>query len=1345
MTDMKNIWIFSLIVFYSLLGYGQSYKFYTTDKELSSSLINQIYQDKDGVIWVATEYGLNRYDGVKFTIYKHDIDNPHSLMNNYVKNIFETSNGDLIICTFSGIQKYNPLTDDFSLPARTVVDETFVNVVGSVMERKNGEIWIASPTPGKLIVKDDELVVDFLDLPIPDNHFPDQYVEDKEGNIWIAVSGVGVYRITPENEVTLYLKNIHKLHALCLCKDNDGNLFVGSLGQGLYRYNVQLDDFEHISYNSEALPVKFLMEKSPNEIYIGTDGQGIKVYDKKKNTIVDYSIEFYYLNLNKSKVHTMWTDKDGSLWIGLYQKGILYQPVNTNNFKYLGPKSIYKNIIGDCCITSILKDRDGFLWVGSDNDGIYRISKDKNHSLHYSMTGNQKTLSGAILSLFEDSKSNLWFGSYTKGVGKIDKRTGRCILFGQLKSNDGNPIPAVFAFAEDKEGRLWIGATDGLYCYDLNSGQLKLFSEMSGKVIAWINCLHYSSSKNKLFVGSYGGLDCVDLDSGIFSSKKIISTNAVHSICEDKNGIIWTGTSEGIYSFDVKHEKVESYTVKDGLPSDVIYAIQCDDNNRLWISTNSGVSCFHLHDKQFVNYYVSDGLQGNEFYKNSSYKDSDGIIYFGGMNGLTYFKPREIFSPNKKWNVRISDFYVFDKTVRTGIRSGGKEIIDRSIFEATDFYLSYKDNTFSLEFSTVELNKPERLVYVYSFNNGDWINLPHGINRVSFSNLTPGEYTFRIKVKDGMMESDVRECTIHISSPWWATVWAKISYFVLALIIIGVGIYRFKRHLHYKKERIEHLHAVEINNAKLQFFINIAHEIRTPLSLVVSPLLGLMKTDKDESRQKIYKTIYRNTQRLLLLVNQLMDIRKIEKNQMKLTFQKIDIVHYIRQICESFSIQASVKNIALNFNTHGCENLDLWVDPAYFDKIIINILSNAFKFTKEGSIDIDLFIAGQQEGAVSVAQYAKIQITDTGIGIDEKEYEHIFERFYQVHNNLSTAGTGIGLHLAQSLVKLHHGEISVGRNVNGLNGTTFTIEIPLGDSHLSQDEICGEIEKGETIISPATDMEVPLLENPDPEKNLHVRRKWKVCIVEDDDEIRKYIKDELSVAYHITEYNNGKEAWSGILKEIPNLIISDVMMPEMDGFTLCEKIKQNVNLNYLPVILLTAKTTDESTIKGLDIGADAYITKPFNIAILHKTVENLILKHQKMQNIFTGRQGQDDKLDKLEAKSPDEKLMERIMKVINDNLSNPELTVDVIVNEVGISRAHLHRKLKELTNQPTRQFIRNIRLKQAAQLLSEKRHSIAEVAQMTGFSNPNNFSTLFKELYGVTPSEYMEQHLQENK
>ena len=283
---MKNIWIFSLIVFYSLLGYGQSYKFYTTDKELSSSLINQIYQDKDGVIWVATEYGLNRYDGVKFTIYKHDIDNPHSLMNNYVKNIFETSNGDLIICTFSGIQKYNPLTDDFSLPARTVVDETFVNVVGSVMERKNGEIWIASPTPGKLIVKDDELVVDFLDLPIPDNHFPDQYVEDKEGNIWIAVGGVGVYRITPENEVTLYLKNIHKLHALCLCKDNDGNLFVGSLGQGLYRYNVQLDDFEHISYNSEALPVKFLMEKSPNEIYIGTDGQGIKVYDKKKNTIV---------------------------------------------------------------------------------------------------------------------------------------------------------------------------------------------------------------------------------------------------------------------------------------------------------------------------------------------------------------------------------------------------------------------------------------------------------------------------------------------------------------------------------------------------------------------------------------------------------------------------------------------------------------------------------------------------------------------------------------------------------------------------------------------------------------------------------------------------------------------------------------------------------------------------------------------------------------------------------------------------------------------------------------------------------------------------------------------------
>ena len=1342
---MKHIWLFFLAVCSVLMGYGQSYKLYTADKELSSSLINCIYQDRRGFIWIATEDGLNRYDGAKFTVYKHEIDNPRSLMDNYVKAIFETTKGDLIIGTFSGIQMYNPSTDDFSLPAKSVLNETFSLVTGSIMEKRNGEIWIASPAPGRLSIKGEELVVDFLNLPIPKNHFPDQFEEDAVGNIWVAVGGVGVYKITAYNRIKLYLGNIKNLHSLSLCKDSDGNIYVGSLGRGLFKYDSSKDDFDYIPYKDQNLPIKSLISKSTDELFIGTDGKGIKIFDKKKNEIVDYPIRNYRLKLDNAKVHSMLRDKDGSLWIGLYQKGIIYQPMNPNNFKYIGYRSIDRNIIGNCCITCILKDSKDFLWVGSDNDGIYRISKDKQQSVHYPATGLQGAPPAAIFCLYEDSESNLWFGSYTRGIGKIDPETGKCTFIDKLKDNNGNPIPVVFDITEDRQKRLWITTMGhGLYCYDLKSGDLKCMNDVHTDLLYWLSNLHYSSSKNKLFVGGYGGLDCIDLGAEDISCTHLLSAKVVHCISEDDNGIVWIGTSEGLYSLNVETKDLNQYTVKDGLASNVIYAVQHDEQNRLWISTNSGMSCYQLQTGQFMNYYVSDGLQGNEFYKNSSYKDKDGILWFGGMNGLTYFKPDEIYIPNKKWNARISDFFVYDKAVRKRMLSGNKEIIDRPVYETKDFYLSYKDNTFSIEFSTVELNKPERLVYMYSLNDGDWINLPHGVNRVSFSNLSPGTYTFRVKTKDGMIESDVTECMIHISFPWWATIWAKLLYICLALAVVVIGIYQLKRYFKNKKEKLERIHAEEINNAKLQFFINISHEIRTPLSLVVSPLVGLINSDKDESRQKIYNTIYRNVQRLLLLVNQLMDIRKIEKNQMKLHFREVDIVGYIKQIYESFTLQASAKNIDLKFDTHGYEKLGLWIDPAYFDKIIVNILSNALKFTAKGSVGIELNTTDNGKSDSGMG-YVEIRITDTGIGIDEKEYEHIFERFYQVHNSLSAAGTGIGLHLVQSLVKLHHGEISVGKNPYGDSGTSFLVRIPLGNSHLSSDEVCENTDDDIVLDSSSAVVDIAPAENPDLGVSVHAKTKWKVCIVEDDDEIREYIKNELSSVFHVIGYRNGKEAWSNMLKDMPDLIISDVMMPEMDGFTLCEKIKRNVNLNHLPVILLTAKTEDDSNIKGLDIGADAYITKPFNIKILSKTVENLILKHQKMQNIFTGRQGQDDKLDKLEAKSPDEKLMERIMKVINDNLSNPELTVDVIVNEVGISRSHLHRKLKELTNQPTRQFIRNIRLKQAAQLLADKRHSIAEVAQMTGFSNPNNFSTLFKELYGVTPSEYMEQHLQENK
>ena len=538
---------------------------------------------------------------------------------------------------------------------------------------------------------------------------------------------------------------------------------------------------------------------------------------------------------------------------------------------------------------------------------------------------------------------------------------------------------------------------------------------------------------------------------------------------------------------------------------------------------------------------------------------------------------------------------------------------------------------------------------------------------------------------------------------------------------------------------LEHIHAEQLNEAKLQFFINISHEIRTPMSLIISPLQKLMATDYDTERQQSYNIIYRNAERLLRLVNQLMDIRKIDKGQMQLKFQETDIVSFIQDLHYTFAYKANTKHIKLDFHSE-VKELKAWIDPKNFDKVILNILSNAFKFTPEnGNIQIRLRTGNYPDAAEkALSHYFEISIEDDGIGINETELERIFDRFYQIRNsqNNSNIGTGIGLHLTRSLVELHHGSITVENN-QGTPGCRFIVRLPLGKEHLKPEDIDNSAVKQDSVHITTALPTTPLIETP---PKTHSKSKYRVLIVEDDDEIRRYICQELGRDFHMQECRNGKEAFTYILKKTPDLIISDIMMPEMDGMTLCSKVKQNINTNHIPVILLTAKSREEDNLEGLSIGADAYITKPFSIEILRQSTFNLIKSRERLRNNFQGSQTQKERMQELEIESPDERLLDRIMKVINDNIANPELNVEMVAETVGISRVHLHRKLKELTNQSTRDLIRNLRLKQAATLLAKKRQSINEVAALTGFTNVAYFSTAFKELYGMTPTAYMEQN-----
>ena len=665
------------------------------------------------------------------------------------------------------------------------------------------------------------------------------------------------------------------------------------------------------------------------------------------------------------------------------------------------------------------------------------------------------------------------------------------------------------------------------------------------------------------------------------------------------------------------------------------------------------------------------------------------------------------------------------------------------------FQLAHYDNTFSIVFSTLQYNNPEQISYQYKIEelSNQWLSTEPGVNRVTYNNLLPGKYTFHVRALSHGNLSEIRTVKILITPPWYEMWWAYCIYaFLFGLLVLGIVNYILSRMRH-RREIMKREHAEQLNEAKLQFFINISHEIRTPMTLIINPLEKLLAEKKGGEVQKTYLMIYRNAQRILRLINQLMDIRKLDKGQMFMKFRETDMVGFIDDVMLTFDYMARKKKIRFSFE-HVMPQLKVWVDMNNFDKILMNIFSNAFKYTPEqGEITVTLSTGRDSTRRDPLKEYFEITVTDNGIGLDREKIERIFERFYQIDNDVtkSNFGTGIGLHLSRSLVELHHG-IILAENREDAPGSRFIIRIPLGSAHLRTDEL----EDVEAIITPhtvlvkpeKTDLEGAFEEEEDEEskKAGKSKNRMRILIVEDEEEILSYLKEELEGDYRIMTRKNGREAYDTILADTPDLVISDIMMPEMDGLSLCRKIKQNTNVNHVPVILLTAKSKPEDTMEGMATGADAYMVKPFNTELLKSTIANLIANRKLLKSKFSGAQQQEDKVQKLSMKSADEILMSKIMKVINENLSNPDLNVEMLAANVGLSRVHVHRKLKELTNLSARDFIKNIRLQQAAALLKEKKLTVSEVAYATGYTNLSHFSSSFKEVHGMSPKEYMLAH-----
>ncbi len=1316
--------IISILTSFSV--YSKGARMLTSDNELSSSLITDIYIDKNNNVWIATENGLNRYDGSKVTVYQSDSSKDGAIAHNNVKFVSEDSKGHIYVGTYHGLQLYDPQTDTFSpLLQEKGATEIKTTNMQSASITDNGDFLVAGNALYRVLLESNSELEAIKIKGLTAMEFSAMHY-DKNGNLWLA-NNEGIYRIDNTKNLTFYPYTPTMSGIDVFASDNNGSLYAGTATHGLFRFDKEDQNFHSVDLgtkNPGDLKIRSLYFDGENNLLIGTDGYGLMSYDTKSAKLTQFRLDVVGLKDDETKIHKIVRDNFGNLWIGVFQKGILMVPATSDAFKYIGAKSQTNNVIGEKGMTAVcFNTNTKHFYIGTDGDGIYELDEKLQPVAHY---GRNSGVPPIVTSLFFNSDDNsLLIGAFGEKGYRLNTTTG---VVSPL--NSAEKINNIYDFSMAPDGNIFIATMGaGLFKYDRTTNQITK-DEKVGPMIKsdWIDCLHYSPKGKKLYAGTYNGLFEVDLSADNKGMKHVIPAQIIYCIHEDNEGRIWVGTPGALICYNPENAEVSTITQHNGLASNTIYSILEDKTGHLWLGTSHGLTRYDKNSRHAVNYFASDGLQGNEFLRNSSFMTPSGYMVFGGINGVTYFEPSEIHPNDKKWDVKISDLYINSESVTPQTRSNGTQITKLPVSESSEFIFDWRSNSFTLEFATTDFAAPEGLEYMYRLDGDGWVTLPADQHLLSISHLSPGSHTLEYKVKDNMVESDPKTLSIYVTIPWYRSWIAICIYILLAIGIVILSLAAIHRHYKSQQEFLRHKQNEELNEQKLNFLINIAHEIRTPLSLIISPLQKLLKMDTGNEEQHYHRTMMRNANRMLRLVNELLDLRNIEAGKLKVECTESNLDDFVELSISNFEHIAASKNITLIFHQTN-EDLMVWIDPVQFEKVIDNLMLNAIKFTPaDGQIDV---IVSKTDGK------AQIEVRDTGIGIPTEQLEKIFDRFHQVNSPEREAipGNGIGLNLTRSIVNLHHGEIRALPGIDG-TGSRFIVQIPLGCSHLNSNEIA----KNQTETTEKYDIQDSFEDTEKPIDKCRPQTNKNLLIIEDDEEISSYLEHELSKEYRIITASNGKEGLDKAFKKAPDLIISDVMMPGINGMELCRTIKQNITLNHIPVILLTAKIGEASNIEGLECGADAYITKPFNMEVLRRIISNTINSRQLLKNIYSGSQKPHvEKLDDTGIQSPDERLMERVMKTLNKHLSDSDITIEEIAEEIGISRAHLHRKLKELTNQSPRNFIRNVRLQHAASLLSEKKHSISEVAYITGFSSPAQFATAFKNLYGKTPTEYRDE------
>ncbi|SDG20151.1 hybrid sensor histidine kinase/response regulator transcription factor [Chitinophaga filiformis] len=1330
---------------------------FSSENGLSSNTVTAILKDKYGYMWFGTDDGLNKFDGVNFSVYRHKQSDTMSIGANSILAMHEDRSGNLWVGTNTTLSLYNRKRDCF-----INYKLTLGNTARTIFRDHSGKLWIGSyvglftldPQTGKTtryyagVGKAGQLVSNVITC----------VFEDSRHRVWIGGnSGLYLYQRStndfkyfghdPTDSLSLPDNSIK-----AITEDHNGNLWIGSEdgglsmllpnGKGFRTYTHSKTDKQTLSSNR----IWTITPENPNSLWVGTE-EGLNIFDLQKKTSrrVEHDARNRY-SLHGKSVRSIFMDKNGIYWVGTYQGGVSKYDKNLAFFNLRESDPFDPMGLTAPVVTSFSEDGNGDIYVGTDGGGInlyHRSTGLFDHPLFY---GGGKP--PAVLAL-ERLDGELWIGTFMQGLYVLNMQTGRVRHY--MKGDGPKDISGndVFCLKKDSKGNIWIGTNgNGVNIYDPVSGQFRRFDKDQGRPYntnalgrGFIRTIEEDESGN-IWIGAVGsGIIMIDpsLDKiRVFNRENSnLPTNDMQAICAGKNERIWVGTSgEGLCLFDGKTGKFVQYTEQEGISNAVIYKILEDDAGKVWVSTNKGISSFDPATSRFKNYFPYNGLQRSTFCLGAGLKTSQGELFFGGLDGFNYFNPKLLNYNRNVPKIVLSDLRISSSSVIPG----NKSVIKEHISVAKEIRLDYKQN-FSIDFTTLNYTAPQESRYSYMLEGFDKTWNDVGTSRTAvFSNLPPGEYVFRVKASsdDGSWTTEQAVIHVYVRPPLWLTMYAYIFYLIAAGFTLWALRQRAIRKLRNKfaleQERLQIRQAMELERkeaerqrefeqVKIKYLTNLSHEFRTPVSLIVGPIEKLLLEEECQPKLKQLILIKRNARRLLNMVNQLLDFRKLEEQELKLNLTAGDIVSFIGEVVELFKDISDRKHISFSF-TSAPGSFHTCFDRDKIERILFNLLSNAFKFTPKGgqiSLNID------HDPACGL----RIMVTDTGVGMTPDIRERIFTRFFQgeVHPGILNQGSGIGLSIALEFVKLHNGTIDV-ESIPG-KGSTFTVKLPLEPV---QEPVAGVDQMVVSSDGHLDSGEFPAETAPTQQLSVPAAEKLTVLLIEDNEDFRYYLKDNLKPFYKIVEASDGKEGWQKVLSAHPQVIVSDISMPYMDGIQLCQKIKSDKRTSHIPIILLTALTGDASQLRGLKTGASDYLTKPFNFDILNVKISNLLLLNKNLKDTYTRQLKV--VIPATEVESEDEKFLMRVTQYIEDNINSDNLTVEDLSKHLFMSRASLYNKIVQLTGETPVEFIRSIKLNKAASLLENSDMKIAQIGYAVGFSTPNYFARAFKAKFNLLPSEY---------